>query len=139
MSIFDTPPEQSWLYHSWYYSSFLFPLDVGKDLIRAAVRILKDQNELILDEDAFFMDSEVNVAPTVEKIPPGLFRRLLRRFILGLPMVGAVSVVQALLSLGLLSPVHLLARYRGNRSRRGDTRDIAAMVVIMVLLVGAAR
>ena len=59
--------------------------------------------------------------------------------VLGLPLVGAGSLVHMRLSLPLLGPLHWLARYRGNRTRRGESRDAAAVVVIVLLLVGAAR
>jgi len=136
MSVFEEP---SFSYGSYYGSWHIFPYDVGKDLIRAALRILKDKDELIMDEEAYFTRPKVNVATVTAQVPPGLLKRLLRRFILGLPMVGAISVVQVLLSLPVVAPVHWLARYRGNRSRRGDSRDVAAMVVIVVLFVGVAR
>lgn len=67
-------------------------------------------------------------------------KRLLRRFVLGLPVVGAGSLVHMLLSLPLLTPVHWLARFRGGRSRRNSSsRDAAAVVIIILLIVGVAR
>ena len=140
MSVFEEPSwsSTSYFFYSYYYIS---PWDVGKDLIRAALRILKDQNGFDFDEDALLTQSttKVNVPPVVARPPPGIFKRFIKRFMLGLPIVGASSLVQMLLSVPFLGPVHWLARYRGNRSRRGDTRDVAAMVVIVLLLVGAAR
>jgi len=135
MSVFEEP---SWSSDSYFfYSYYISPWDVAKDLIRAALRILKDENGFDFDESALFTrtTTKVNVAPT----PPGVLRRLIKRFILGLPIVGAGALIQMLLSLPFLGPVHWLARYRGNRSRRGDTRDAASMVVIVLLLIGAAR
>jgi len=140
MSVFEEPSwsSTSYFFYSYYYIS---PWDVGKDLIRAALRILKDQNGFDFDDDALFTQStaKVNVPPVVARPPPGILKRFIKRFMLGLPVVGASSLVQMLLSVPFLGPVHWLARYRGNRSRRGDTRDVAAMVVIVLLLVGAAR
>ena len=139
MSVFEEP---SWSTGSYFYSYYyISPWDVGKDLIRAAFRILKDANGFDFDEDAFFTrtTAKINTPPIVARTPPGILKRFLKRFILGLPVVGAGSLVHMLLSLPFLGPVHWLARYRGNRSRRGDTRDVAAMVVIVLLLVGAAR
>jgi hypothetical protein len=72
--------------------------------------------------------------------PPGVLKRFIRRFILGLPLVGASSLVQMLLSFGALGPVQWIARYRGSRNRRNsDSRDIAAIIIISLLLVGAVR
>lgn len=138
MNYFDDSSES--YEDSYYYSSYHFyPFDLGKDLIRTALRFLKDKNELIMDEDAFFIEY-ANEAPDVARSPPGLFKRLLRRFILGLPMVGAISVVQILLSaMPIFSPMNWITRYRGNRNRRGDTRDVAVMVVIALLLFGILR
>ncbi|KIM75411.1 hypothetical protein PILCRDRAFT_827334 [Piloderma croceum F 1598] len=139
MSALDEP---SWSSNSYFYSYYyISPWDVGKDLIRAALRILKDENSFAFDEETLFTQStpKVNVPPFVARAPPGILKRFLKRFILGLPVVGAGSLVQMMLSLPFLGPVHWLARYRGNRSRRGDSRDVAAMVVIVLLLVSAAR
>jgi hypothetical protein len=139
MSVFEEP---SWSSDSYFfYSYYISPWDVAKDLIRAALRILKDENGFDFDEGALFTrtTTKVNVPPVVAPTPPGVLRRLIKRFILGLPIVGAGALIQMLLSLPFLGPVHWLARYRGNRSRRGDTRDAASMVVIVLLLIGAAR
>lgn len=125
-------------YDDSYYLSYS-PFDVGKDLVRAAVRILKDKNELIMDEDAFLAETKVDVASTIAKVPPGLLKRFLRRFVLGLPMVGAISIVQALLSMPFMG-LHWIPRYRGNRRTRSDeSRDIAAIVIVVILVLGVAR
>ncbi|KDQ63475.1 hypothetical protein JAAARDRAFT_119066 [Jaapia argillacea MUCL 33604] len=121
---------------SYYYSYVSFwPYDVVRDLIRAAVRILRDE-EGILDE-AFFSrsGSRSTTIPNVSS-PPGLFRRLIQRFLLGLPVVGAGSIVHLLLSMPF--PLGWIARYRANRSRRGS-RDAATIVVVVLIVVGAAR
>jgi len=140
MTVFEEP---SWSSNSYFFYSsyYISPWDVVKDLIRAALRILKEENGFDFDESALFTRSTTrsNVPPAVARAPPGFFKRFIKRFLLGLPVVGAGSLVHMLLSLPFLGPVHWLARYRGNRSRRGDTRDAAAMVVVVLLLVGAAR
>jgi len=127
-----------------HYSSFFFvsPVDIAQDLIRAALRIMQDEDSII--SDTFFSTSSrrTTTGPmmtAVPRPPPGIIRRLIRRFVLGLPVVGAGSLVHMLLSMPLIGPVHWLARYRGNRSRRGNSRDFAAIVVIILLIAGAAR
>lgn len=154
--------EPSWHTESYYYSYYISPWSVGKDLVRAALRILKEESGFEFDDERLLAsrtrmrtDSATGTSETPN--PPGALRILLKRFswvffllirkmsayrsnvVLGLPMVGAGSLVHMMLSLPLLGPLHWLARYRGNRSRRGDSRDAAAMVVIVLLLVGAAR
>lgn len=75
----------------------------------------------------------------------------------GLPIIGAVSLVQMMLSLPLLGtrkdrhsaclvltwtrgPLQWLARYRGrSRSNNRGTRDAAAAIVMGLLLLGALR
>ncbi|KAG2159776.1 uncharacterized protein EDB93DRAFT_1237067 [Suillus bovinus] len=125
--------------HSFYGSSYYFfisPIDVGHDLIRAALRILRDQDALPLEDSAARL-TRTNPAPFPSS--PSFLKRFVRRFIIGLPMIGAGSVVHMLLSVPLLGPVHWIARFRGNRSRRGSSTDIAAMIILGLLVVGIAR
>lgn len=155
--------EPSWHTESYYYSYYISPWSVGKDLVRAALRILKEESGLEFDDDRLLasrpprMRTDSATTTSVPPSPPSTLQIFLKRFswvsvllihimctdhrptVLGLPMVGAGSLVHMMLSLPLLGPLHWLARYRGNRSRRGDSRDAAAMVVIVLLLVGAAR
>jgi hypothetical protein len=122
-------------FYSSYWGLWVSPWDVGRDLIRAFLRILKDEQlEGVIDDTTFSYGRVRHGSDS----PPGLIKRLITRFLLGLPVVGAVSVVQFLLTMPILGPVQWLARYRGNR-RRGDSRDIAALVVLALLLAGAAR
>jgi hypothetical protein len=66
--------------------------------------------------------------------------RLIRRFLIGLPLVGAGSIVHMLLSLQMLAPVQFIARYRAGQSRRNsNTRDIAALIVIALVIAGIIR
>ncbi|KAG2350283.1 hypothetical protein BDR05DRAFT_921080 [Suillus weaverae] len=122
-------------YGSSYYF-FISPIDVGHDLIRAALRILRDQDAFPLEDNAPRL-TRTNPAPLPS--PPSFLKRFVRRFIIGLPMIGAGSVVHMLLSLPLLGPVHWIARFRGSRSRRGNSTDIAAMIILALLFVGIAK
>ncbi|KAJ7071106.1 hypothetical protein C8F01DRAFT_1109132 [Mycena amicta] len=137
MSWFEEPS-----YSSYYYSRsssffafspfFVSPVEVVQDIIRAALRILQDE-----DSETFGHTSTTSEdAPYSE---PGIIRSLIRRFFLGLPIVGASSVVQMLLSLQVISPVHFLARYRSSNRRREGSRDLASLLIITLILVGAAR
>ncbi|KAG1899305.1 uncharacterized protein F5891DRAFT_1160341 [Suillus fuscotomentosus] len=122
-------------YGSSYYF-FISPIDVGHDLIRAALRILRDQDAFPLEDDAPRL-TRTNPAPFPSS--PSFLKRFVRRFVIGLPMIGAGSIVHMLLSLPLLGPVHWIARFRGNRSRRGNSTDIAAMIILGLLVIGIAR
>lgn len=126
---------------SSYGSSYLFisPIDVGQDLIRAALRILRDQDAFPIEETARMTMRLTSTNPAPQPSPPTFFARFVRRFIIGLPMIGATSLVQMLLSLPLLGPVHWIARFRGSRSRRGNSTDVAAMIIVGLLIVGIAR
>lgn len=122
-------------YGSSYYF-FISPIDVGHDLIRAALRILRDQDAFPLEDNVPRL-TRTNPAPFPSS--PSVLKRFVRRFVIGLPMIGAGSIVHMLLSLPLLGPVHWIARFRGNRSRRGNSTDIAAMIILGLLVIGIAR
>jgi hypothetical protein len=147
VSYFEEPSSDS--YYTWSYFGYQFvsPIDVARDLITAAFRVLKDGDIAgILDEGVFpsetgyshRQNSRGASAPFEPSSRPGVVMRFIRRFLLGLPLVGAVSVVHLLLSFQFLAPVQWLARYRGSR-RRDGTRDVAALIVVALILVGAVR
>jgi hypothetical protein len=130
---------------SYFYSYWTLPYDVGQDLVRAALRILKEESGIL---DPTFSTRVTNSAHQTPLAAPeevtraassGVLKTFLQRLLLGLPIVSAGSLVHMLLSFPLLGPVHWIARYRGNRARRDSTRDVAAVVVVVLLLVGAAR
>lgn len=116
---------------------FISPIDVGQDLIRAAIRILHDQD--ILPSEFDFQHSFPKPIPTRAPEPPGVLIRFVRRFVFGLPMIGAASLVHMLLSVPFLGPLQWVARWRGNRSRRGNNKDLAAALIIIFIVIGAAR
>lgn len=124
--------------YQWSYFGFVSPFDVAKDLIAAAFRVLSE-GDIFLDseeEDAFPLPNFGQSDGT--HTPPGVVMRFIRRFLLGLPLVGAVSVVHLLMSFQALFPVQLLARYRGSRNRNNN-RDVAAFIVVALIVVGALR
>lgn len=136
MSAFEEP---TYYYHSFYTN----PLDVAQDLVTAAFRVMKDSGDLAgIIQDNIRQPSTTGRpgAPVVPRPRPGIIIRFIQRFIIGLPLVGAGSLVHLLLSVQFLAPVQWLARYRGSRNRRNDgSRDIAALIVISLIVVGALR
>ncbi|KAF9015083.1 hypothetical protein BDQ17DRAFT_1340459 [Cyathus striatus] len=135
MSWFEEP---SLRYYSGFYIS---PLEVAQDLVTAAFRVLRDGDMSdILDEDkiSFPASTSIPFHPTPRPVP-GIIKRFIRRFIIGLPLVGAGSLVHMLLSLQFLGPIQWIARYRGSRNRRNNNRDAAALIVVGLILLGALR
>lgn len=59
---------------SYIYSYYISPWSVGRDLVRTALRILKEESGLELDDDVF--------GPTTDapSNPPGALRMFLKRF-----------------------------------------------------------
>ncbi len=120
------------------YWTWTNPYSVGRDLVRAALRIIQDETGGLFDPDAFSSSTAPESAETLSD--PGIVWRFVRRFILGLPVVGAASIIHMLLSLPLLGPLQWIARSRGNRGRRGSrSGDTAAFVIMFLLAVGALR
>ena len=134
--------EPSYYDHSWSYFRIISPFEVATDLISAAFRVLRDGDVAgILEDDIFPTDRPRRPTGNLRFDPasqPGFVVRFIRRFLLGLPLVGAASLVQLLLSAQLLAPVQWLARYRASR-RRDNNRDVAALIVIALIVVGALR
>ncbi|KAI9462482.1 hypothetical protein BJY52DRAFT_152268 [Lactarius psammicola] len=120
------------------YWTWTNPYSVGRDLVRAALRIIQDETGGLFDPDAFGSSTAPESAETLSD--PGIVWRFVRRFILGLPVVGAASLIHMLFSLPLLGPLQWIARSRGNRGRRGSrSGDTAAVVIMFLLAVGALR
>ncbi|KAF8905502.1 hypothetical protein CPB84DRAFT_1676517 [Gymnopilus junonius] len=130
MSAFEHPT-----YYYWY--SRWSPLDVAQDLVTATLRVLRDGDIL---EDSSSTVRSGPAQPLVPGPPPSLVKRFSRRFLLGLPLIGAGSLVHMLLTVPYLGPIQWIARYRGGRSRRNsNTQDIAALIVVGLLIIGALR
>ncbi|KAH9950429.1 zf-C3HC4-domain-containing protein [Amylocystis lapponica] len=116
---------------SGYSYSLYYPVEVFQNLVRATVRIFLDDS--LLGESILRATEGSGTARAPGK-PPGLLQRFLRRFLLGLPVVGAGSIAHLLLSVPL--PFHWL-RFRTRRGR--DSRDVVGLLVVAVVLAGAAR
>lgn len=119
----------------YYYVSF-WPYDVVRDIVRAAIRIMQDQDAILDDTLVGGRIRRPRPSTPIPMKPPGLLKRLAQRFLLGLPVVGAGSLVHMLLSMPF--PIGWLARYRATRSRRGGG-DLATIVIVVLIIVGAAR
>lgn len=124
---------------TWFYIS---PITVTQELIRAGVRVIQDELGVALltpDEvPAFAQGGAILTEYPKPRSNPGFFMNLLRRFLLGLPMVGAGSLISLLFSMPFLGPLQWLARYRGSR-RRENSRDVAALIIIGLLVFGSLR
>lgn len=141
MAAFEEPTTSS--YYSWSFF-YVSPLEVAQDLVVAALRILQEGGiDGLLDDTvpSSKSGSPGRQANRPHRPPsnPGFLRRFIKRFLLGLPLVSAGSLVHMLLSVGYLVPVQWLARYRGNRNRRDNSRDLAALIVVALLVMGALR
>ncbi|PPQ62770.1 hypothetical protein CVT24_000464 [Panaeolus cyanescens] len=128
MSSFDQPSD----YDSYFF--FVSPIEVAQDLMSAAFRILRDQ-----DLGDYLGSTSQSTSAPGDSAPQGFFKWFIRRFLLGLPLIGAGSLVHMLLSMQALLPVQWLARYRGRRSRRNSNGDIAAIIVLGLIVLGALR
>ncbi|KAK0478232.1 hypothetical protein IW261DRAFT_1565214 [Armillaria novae-zelandiae] len=127
-----------------YYSSSYFyvsPLEVFRDLVSAALRIIQDEDFVAVFDEALprGRGGETMMGATREPSAAGVLRNVIQRFLLGLPLIGAGSLIHMLFSLPFLGPLHWLARYRGNRRRNNNSRDITALIIIALIIVGAAR
>ena len=114
------------------------PYTLGRDLVRAALRIIQDESGGVFGPDAFLASF---ASDNLETMPNhSVVWRFARRIVLGLPVVGAVSLIHMLFSLPFLGPLQWIARSRGNRGRRNSgSRDTAAVVIILLLAIGALR
>jgi len=121
------------------YWTWTNPYTVGRDLVRAALRIIQDETGGIFDPDVLLSPPTKRSGAEVTS-DPSFVGRFVRRFILGLPVVGAASLIHMLFSLPLLGPIQWIARSRGSRGRgSSSSRDTAAVVIILLLAIGALR
>jgi len=117
-----------------YVYGFYSPFDVISNLVRATVSIFVDDK--LLDEGILQTSKPQSTAGIRSRgKPPGFLKRLVRRFLLGLPVVGAGSIAHMLLSVPL--PFHWVRFRPYNRGR--DSKDLVALLIVAVVLMGAAR
>ena len=140
LSFFQEPSTTFYIFTGSFF--YVSPIEVVHDLVKAAFRILQDGDQIL--ESGLFPPRNPRTrgggldSRAIEN--PGVLRRFLSRFVIGLPLVGSISLLHMLLSLPFIGPVHWLARYRGNRRRNNnDTRDITALILVLLLALGVAR
>ena len=123
---------------SYIFSYYFYPIDTFKELVSSTLSILNDEFGIIEHRDGPRHSSQHPPAPLSTK-PDTLIVRLVKKFILGLPLVGIGSLIQMILSMPILGPVHWIARYRSSRGRRASTRDMTAIIVVGLMVIGALR
>ncbi|TFK94437.1 zf-C3HC4-domain-containing protein [Polyporus arcularius HHB13444] len=115
-----------------YSFTVWYPYEIFRNLVRMTLGILVDDRML----DATVIRSKPGMPRVMEpRRPPSLLQRLFTRFLLGLPVVGAGSIAHLLMSIPL--PFTWL-RFRTRRAR-SQSRDMMALIILAVVLAGAAR
>ena len=72
--------EPSWHSESYFYSYYVSPWSVGKDLVRAALRILKEESGLEFDDESVLASRPRATTASEAPNPPGALRTFLKRF-----------------------------------------------------------
>lgn len=111
---------------------FYYPWDSVRDVIRTTVCVLTEGS---CDDDALPGRLSKLRMPTPSG-PPTLLGRFLRRLLLGLPTVGAGSMINIIYSMPF--PIAHWIRVRLRRQNRNST-DFTALLVMTVILIGAAK
>lgn len=117
------------------FSYYFYPIDTFKALVSSTLSILNDEFGIIEG----LRHSSQNPPTPLSTKPDTLIIRLVKKFLLGLPLVGIGSLIQMILSMPILGPVHWIARYRSSRGRRASTRDMTAIIIIGLMVIGALR
>ncbi|KAJ8495633.1 hypothetical protein ONZ51_g1583 [Trametes cubensis] len=113
----------------YYWSTFYYPLDIFRNLVRMTIGFFEDG---LLEDSTVIRTSRKLRQP---RGPPSFATRLLRRFLLGIPVVGAGSIVHMLASIPM--PFYTM-RVRARRIGR-QSRDLMALVVLALVIAGAFR
>ncbi|KAJ4486038.1 hypothetical protein J3R30DRAFT_3365990 [Lentinula aciculospora] len=136
LAYFQGPSSSSFYISSssyWFYD----PTEVIHDLVRAALRILQDEE---LDSETLLRGQTTGTsfaASLNTQEDTSFLKRFIQRFVIGLPLIGASSLIHMMISLPLIGPVHWLARFRARR--RNNDRDISAAIIVILIVLGAAR
>lgn len=129
--------EQGISEESYIFSYYFYPIDTFKDLVSSTLSILNDEFGIIELREGLHKSQHRPTPLSTE--PDSLIVRLVKKFLLGLPLVGIGSLIQMILSMPILGPVHWIARYRSSRGRRGSSRDMTAIIIVGLMVIGALR
>ena len=83
-----------------------------------------------------------NRTPTqIPRTPPGPIASFFRRVVIGVPVVGVVSLVQMLWTMSMLTPFHFFTRLRGGarNNRRDRSKDLTTIIILIAIIAGAVR
>jgi len=132
LNVLDDSDSTSDSYYSyWFYN----PISAARDLVTSAVRILDDVTSDRLSSSTGRVDWSHPTPYKLADTQPGIIARLVRRFILGLSVVGITSFIQWLWSMSALGTM----RFPGLRSRRDRERSALSIIIIVFVIAGAAR
>jgi len=135
LAYFQGPSSSSSFYLSssyWFYD----PTDVIHDIVKAALGILQDEDGVLFDLKSLLSKGSAGASSTtplqtaVAQGSPSFLARL----VIGLPLLGASSLIQ-MMSFSLISPIRWLAR----RRRNSESRDTSAIIIAVFICIGCAR
>ncbi|GJE87665.1 E3 ubiquitin-protein ligase MARCH [Phanerochaete sordida] len=112
---------------------FVYPWETFREVIRTAVCVLADTG---CDEPRLLKARGGKLRYPAPRRPPTLLGRFARRLLLGLPTVGAGSLLNLLWSLPF--PITHWLRVRLRRSGR-NASDLMTLVLLTAVVIGAAR
>ncbi len=110
----------------------IYPMETFRDVLRTAVCALTDAP----CEEVILSARTRRVRARVQKAPPTLLNRFVRRLLLGLPTVGAGSILNMLFTLPI--PFTHWIRVRLRRGSRSSS-DITTLILLAVIIIGAMR
>lgn len=129
----DEPPPatSSFSFYVGYGWDFVNPIEAFYNFMRLVARVLRDGDLLEVEKPRYGSGA-------TSRLSRGLLGNVIRRVIIGVPVIGIASVIQVLLQLHLLGPVNMLARHRG-RNRRETSRDLAMLLILGAIILGIFR
>lgn len=122
---------------TFFDTFWLSPSTVASNLMGIVLRILRDE-DIILDQRESMPRTSYTRPPIKISTRRSVLGNFVRRVIIGIPVVGVASLVQLLWSLSMLGPFHIFTQLRG-RNRRESTRDIATIIILLAIILGAIR